>query len=154
MVYTAVQVCLDNGPVFKISSVNTDFVILNSASAVQTLFKSSSDSHQVKAPFVYDLMKPFITNGVLVSTGKLWHHERKILLRSMSFQSLRAYTTMLNKHSRQLVNALENLFQDGKVHQINELINTSFLEVMCEMITGFDMHGTSEGMEYHHNFQQ
>lgn len=87
-------------------------------------------------------------------TGKFWQTERKILLRSMSFQSLRAYIPMLNTHCDRFVNILEKLFEDGKVHTINEEINAAFLEVICEMITGFDINGTEEGVEYHHNFQK
>lgn len=74
-------------------------------------------------------------------------------MRSMSFQSLRAYITMLNTHSQRLVHLLEKRFSDGKVHAINELISSSFLDIICEMITGFDMYNTDEGVQYHHNFQ-
>lgn len=127
---------------------------MNCPDTIQTMLKSTTFEHLVKAPIVYDLMKPFISNGVLVSRGKFWQSERKILLRSMSFQSLRAYITMLNNHCKRFVGTMETLFKDGKHHTINEEINASFLEVICEMITGYDINGTEEGVEYHHNFEK
>lgn len=115
----------------KMTGINQTFVGLNSAPLVQQLFKSTDFGHGVKSPIIYDTMKPLITNGVLVSTGKFWQGQRKILMRSQSFKSLKAYMGMLNKHSKAFVGDLENLFQDGQSHQINETININFLRIIC-----------------------
>lgn len=114
----------------KMCGLYQDFVGLHSGPLVQQLFKSVDFGHNVKSPLVYDTMKPFITNGVLVSTGKFWQGQRKILLKSQSFQSLKAYMGMLNKHSRNFVEDLDKLFRDGKPHQINETVNITFLKVI------------------------
>lgn len=119
----------------KMIGANQTFVGLNSGHLVQQLFKSVDFGHGVKAPMVYDTMKPFITNGVLVSTGKFWQGQRKVLMRTQSFQSLRAYMGMLNKHCLAFVEDMDRLFKDGRPKQINGLINTTFLKIITGKIS-------------------
>lgn len=61
---------------------------------------------------------------------------------------------MLNFHSNKLASRLETLFQDGKPHQINVLLNCTFLEVICELLTGPNVRvEEADVVRYHHNFQ-
>jgi len=104
-------------------------------------------------PF-YDIMRPFLGNGLLISEGSYWQKRRKVLMRSMTFQSLRCYTKLLNKHSQRFVASLGELFEDGKVHPINVQINSSFLAIITEILTGTDLENLAQVSEYHHHFQK
>lgn len=61
--------CNQYGEAVKIYGNGETVVILNSPETINAMCKSTSYDHIVKAPVVYDLMKPFISNGVLVSRG-------------------------------------------------------------------------------------
>ncbi len=119
-----------HGDIFKFIGLNQTFVVLLSGPLVQSLLKSTDYGHVIKEPKVYDPMKPFINNGVLVSKGPFWKGQRKILMRTQSFSSLKAYMKMLNKHSKELVNELQILFEDGVPQQISASISTAFLKII------------------------
>ncbi len=121
----------------KVTGLNQVFIGLNNGPLVQQLFKSTDFGHNVKTPVVYSNMKPYITNGLLVSTGKFWQGQRKLLMKSQSFRSLKAYMGMLNKYSIAFVEELDILFDDGKPHEINGNINILFLKVVSG---GFTLH--------------
>lgn len=118
------------GDIFKAVGLGQKFVIFNSGPVLQTLLKSSDFGHSTKAPLIYDPMKPFVDNGVLVSKGKFWQGQRKILMKSQNFQALKAYLFMVNKHCRTFVEQLETKFSDGKPHTINAPINTTFIRII------------------------
>lgn len=118
------------GGIVKFHALNQTFLAFNLAPQLQTLLKSGDFGHMIKEPLLYGPMQPFITNGVLVSKGSFWQGQRKILMKTQTFSSLKAYVNMLNRQSRQFVQELENLFRDEAPHQINELINTTFLKVI------------------------
>lgn len=95
-----------------------------------------------------------IPSKYFYALGHFWHHHRKILNRSMNYSSLRNYTSMLNLHSRKLVSNLDKLFKDGQPHQINVQLNCTFLDVICELLTGPNVPVEEKDVvEYHHNFQ-
>jgi len=121
----------EHGDVFKFIALNQSFVMLLSGPLLQSLFKSSDYGHNTKEPIFYNPMRPFVTNGLLVSKENFWKGQRKILMRTQTFSSLKAYTAMLNKHSMSLVNELKMLFTDGAHHQISALISTTFLKIIC-----------------------
>jgi len=72
----------------------------------------------------------------------------------MTFQSLRCYTKLLNKHSQRFEALLGDLFVDGKEHPINVQINSTFLAIITEILTGSDLEDMTQLSEYHHHFQK
>ncbi|ODM89945.1 Cytochrome P450 4c3 [Orchesella cincta] len=142
------------GPCMKVIGVNHTGLVVYSAEIAQSFLKSGDLGHVSKEnmPF-YDIMRPFLGNGILIAEGQHWRNRRKLLMKSMSFQSLRSYTKILNKHSKRFVTTLENLFQDNVEHPINVPINCSFLAIITEILTGSDIKNVHEVAEYHHNFQ-
>ncbi|CAL8112619.1 unnamed protein product [Orchesella dallaii] len=144
------------GSCMKAIGVNHTALVVFSAEIAQSFLKSGDLGHlsKDKMPF-YDIMRPFLGNGLLISEGTYWQTRRKVLMGSMNFQRLRSYTKLLNKHSKRFVNALEKLFVDKGVHPINVEINSSFLAIITEILTGVDMDEKdhNEVAEYHHHFQ-
>ncbi len=141
------------GDLFKFCGFGQTIVVLNSADLVQTLLKSGDLGHNTKSHFVYGQLKPFVTNGVLVSKGHFWQGQRKILMKSQSFSNLKTYMGMLNKHGRKMVEDLIELYKDEQPKPANVLINRTFLCVISEMITGYAEENNGEIDRYHHNFQ-
>jgi len=120
----------ENGEIFKFIGINQTFVVLVSGPLVQSLLKSTDYGHNTKEPIVYNPMRPFINNGLLVSKGPFWKGQRKILTRTQNFSSLKAYMPILNKYSKELIKELQILFADGAQHKISALISTTFLKII------------------------
>ncbi|CAL8148598.1 unnamed protein product [Orchesella dallaii] len=142
------------GPCMYVAAANRKGILVYSAELAQSFLKSGDFGHVSKEgmPF-YDIMRPFLGNGLLISEGEYWQKRRKILMRSMNFQSLRSYTKLLNKHSKRFVQSLEELFKDNEEHPINVQINSSFLAIITEILTGSDIQDMSQVAQYHHEFQ-
>lgn len=145
--------CEEYGDIYKFCGMGQTFVLLNSAELAQTLLKSGDLGHITKSHYAYEPLKPFVTNGVLVSKGRFWQGQRKILMKSQSFSNLKAYMGMLNKHGRNMMEDLRELYKDEQPKPANFLINRTFLCVISEMITGYDVDNNGEIDKYHHNFQ-
>ncbi|ODN05221.1 Cytochrome P450 4C1 [Orchesella cincta] len=143
------------GSCMRVAAANYHGILVYSAPLAQCFLKSGDFGHVSKAgmPF-YDIMRPFLGNGLLISEGSYWQKHRKILMRSMTFQSLRNYTKLLNKHSRRFVDSLEKLYADNGEHPFNVQINSSFLAIITEILTGSDIKDMTQVAEYHHHFQK
>ncbi|CAL8112617.1 unnamed protein product [Orchesella dallaii] len=144
------------GPCLTACVANHTVLLVFSAEIAQSFLKSGDLGHvsKHKMPF-YEIMRPLLGNGLLISDGSYWQSQRKVLMGSMHFQRLRSYTKLLNKHSKRFVTSLEKLFVDNKVHQINVQINSSFVAIITEVLTGIDVgeKDNKELAEYHHHFQ-
>ncbi|CAL8127913.1 unnamed protein product [Orchesella dallaii] len=126
-----------------------------SAETAQSVLKSGDFGHICKPNSIfYNVMRPFLGNSLLLHEGQLWRDRRKIIMRCMSFHHLRTYTSLLNKHSKRIVNDLGDLFADGKSHRINTNISGLFVAIITEIVTGSDIEGAKGGAEFHHNFQK
>ncbi|ODM88260.1 Cytochrome P450 4c3 [Orchesella cincta] len=129
-------------------------LMVYSPELAQSFLKSGDLGHLSKPKSVfYKIMKPFLGNSLLFHNGQLWRDRRKLFMRSMSFQNLRNYMSLLNKHSHHFVSELDNLFGDGQIHQINSAINSIFLAIITEIVTGSDISETNKAREFHENFQ-
>lgn len=65
---TVTRLFHENDFCYKFYGVNQAIMMVGNASITETALKSTSYDH-VNKNIAYDLMKPFITNGVLVSKG-------------------------------------------------------------------------------------
>ncbi|ODM88373.1 Cytochrome P450 4c21 [Orchesella cincta] len=138
----------------KATGAGQTIIVVFTPELAQSFLKSGDFGHVSKEEAIfYDVMRPFLGNGVLISEGSVWQNRRKILKRTMTFQCLRTYTKILNKHTIRFVDSLEKLFADNGQHEINDLINSSFLAIITEILTGKDVGGTVEGESYHHDFK-
>lgn len=84
----------------------------------------------------YDLIKPWLGTGLLISTGKKWHQRRKILTPAFHFQILEKFVEIMDEQGKVLV---------GKLFESNEnevdifpLINLYALDVICGKKENFD----------------
>ncbi|CAL8140274.1 unnamed protein product [Orchesella dallaii] len=144
------------GPILQTNGLGHTTLVIFSAEITEAFLKNGDLAYISKKgmPF-YDMMRPLLGTGLLISEGPLWQFRRKLMIKSMSFNNLQRYTQLLNRHSKRFVNSLEKVFSDTKEHQIDNLINTSFLSIILEILTGNDVqHDNEEVVEYHHNFQK
>ncbi|ODM88880.1 Cytochrome P450 4V2 [Orchesella cincta] len=138
----------------KATGAGQTIIVVFTPELAQSFLKSGDFGHVSKEEAIfYDVMRPFLGNGVLISEGSVWQNRRKVLKRTMTFQCLRTYTKILNKHTIRFVDSFEKLFADNGQHEINDLINSSFLAIITEILTGKDVGGTVEGESYHHDFK-
>jgi cytochrome P450 len=79
--------------------------------------------------FDYDLIKPWLGNGLLISTGTKWHQRRKILTPAFHFQILEKFVEIMEDQGKILVNKLTEW--NGKEIDVYPLVNLYTLDVIC-----------------------
>lgn len=77
----------------------------------------------------YDVLKSWIPDGLLTSTGAKWEKRRKVLSTAFHFEMLEKHVTTMNEKAKILVEVLSN-FEGGKV-EIVKLISLFTLDVIC-----------------------
>lgn len=81
----------------------------------------------------YELIKPWLGSGLLISTGKKWHQRRKILTPAFHFQILEKFVEIMDEQGKVLIGILEKY--EGKKVDVFPLVNLYALDVICGMST-------------------
>ncbi|XP_072937009.1 uncharacterized protein [Epargyreus clarus] len=97
---------------------------------------------------VYELLRPWLRDGLLMSNGSKWQQRRKILTSAFHFNVLRQYYVIIQENSQRLVELLEKA--GGNSTNVTSVISESTLHTICEsaMGTQLDNEKSSAGRAY------
>ncbi|XP_018304230.1 cytochrome P450 4C1-like isoform X2 [Mycetomoellerius zeteki] len=98
----------------------------------------------------YNLLKPWLGNGLLTSTGKQWFHDRKLIGPTFHFNILDQFTMILFEKTEILTRCLEKKIEDnpGKAVDIFPVIINATLDIICETAMGVDIHAQEVVTKY------
>ncbi|XP_018359901.1 PREDICTED: cytochrome P450 4C1-like [Trachymyrmex cornetzi] len=104
----------------------------------------------------YDLLKPWLGNGLLTSTGKQWFHDRKLIGPTFHFSILYQFAVVLSEKTEILTKCLEKKIKDnsGKAVDIFPFINNATLDIICETAMGVDIYAQEVVNKYTSTVQQ
>jgi cytochrome P450 family 4 len=88
----------------------------------------TSQKHLSKS-FEYDLLKPWLGTGLLISTGNKWRQRRKILTPAFHFQILEKFVDVMDENGDVLIEKLKSL--NEQEIDIHPLLNHYALDVIC-----------------------
>lgn len=77
----------------------------------------------------YDLMKPWLGTGLLISSGKKWFQRRRIITPAFHFQILERFVDIMDDHGKVFVDIMSKL--NGQQVDIYPLVNAYALDVIC-----------------------
>ncbi|KAJ8922207.1 hypothetical protein NQ315_004144, partial [Exocentrus adspersus] len=86
----------------------------------------------------YDLFKPWLGDGLLVSTGAKWRSRRKMITTDFHFKILEEFTKVFNKQFDILVDILTQEVEakpDSSL-EIHNFVNLASLDTICETAFG------------------
>ncbi|XP_026758443.2 cytochrome P450 4C1-like [Galleria mellonella] len=97
--------------------------------------------------FLYNFIKPWLAEGLLLSKGAKWQKRRKILTPAFHFDILRQFHVTMEENSKQLTETLENVPEKADIVPImtNYTLNT-----ICETAMGTKLSDetSAAGMSY------
>ncbi|XP_058796932.1 cytochrome P450 4C1-like isoform X3 [Phymastichus coffea] len=95
----------------------------------------------IKKSFVYDLVTPWLGNGLLTSTGEKWFHQRKLLTPAFYFGVLGKFTDLMYDKVKILNDCIENhVFNNSNEPvEIFDFISKCTLDIICETAMGVEM---------------
>ncbi|XP_017132321.2 uncharacterized protein LOC108149343 [Drosophila elegans] len=95
---------------------------------------------------IYDLLKPFLGEGLLTSTDQKWHSRRKTLTPAFHFNVLQSFLTIFKEECNKLVKIL-NQSLDNEL-DLNQVIPQFTLNNVCETALGVKLDDLTEGFRY------
>ncbi|ODM98079.1 Cytochrome P450 4V2 [Orchesella cincta] len=127
--------CTEYGPIFRINILSCELVFLNSPEYVQKLYGSKDLNYGPKA-FPYNILKRYVGDGILMSTGDKWKSRRKVLTKHMfSFKTLQSYMKMLNLEGDTLISGFDTVIGQSSL-PINKIVEKSVLNVVTQITLG------------------
>ncbi|XP_071568018.1 cytochrome P450 4C1-like [Temnothorax nylanderi] len=99
----------------------------------------------------YDLLRPWLGNGLLTSTGKQWFHDRKLIGPTFHFSILDQFAVVLSEKSEILIKCLEREIEKDsrKAVDIFPLIVNAALDIICETAMGVNIRAQETVTKYH-----
>ncbi|CAO1394853.1 unnamed protein product [Diamesa serratosioi] len=100
----------------------------------EAILKSSK---HIEKSFIYNFVKPWLGEGLLIAKGERWFKHRKIITPTFHFTVLDNFCEVFGEHANTLVNELNKLSGDvGKAINIYPLITRAALSIICETAMG------------------
>ncbi|XP_018355895.1 PREDICTED: cytochrome P450 4C1-like [Trachymyrmex septentrionalis] len=109
----------------------------------------SSTVNITKGDF-YDMMKPWLGNGLLTSTGEQWFHDRKLIGPTFHFSILDHFAVVVFEKAEILAKCLQKEIEKnpGKAVNIFPFMINATLDIICETAMGVDVHAQEVATKY------
>ncbi|XP_054742684.1 probable cytochrome P450 4ac1 [Anastrepha obliqua] len=140
-----------NGKPYLMNFLQCYVYSITSPEDAQEVFQSQTLI--TKGP-IYDLMRPFLGEGLLVSAGEHWHNRRKLLTPAFHFNILQSFIEVFKNESLKLVKLVHS--QDEQIVNLNNVISEFTLNSVCETALGVsldDIPGSEEYRKVIHNIE-
>ncbi|XP_030383302.1 probable cytochrome P450 4ac1 [Scaptodrosophila lebanonensis] len=95
---------------------------------------------------VYELLKPFLGEGLLTSTNEKWHFRRKTLTPAFHFNVLQTFLEIFKEECKKLVTVLEPSV--GNELTLNHVVPQFTLNNVCETALGVKLDDMVESATY------
>ncbi|KAF7277733.1 cytochrome P450 4g15 [Rhynchophorus ferrugineus] len=93
----------------------------------------SSHVHIDKSP-EYRFFKPWLGDGLLISTGQKWRAHRKLIAPTFHLNVLKSFIDLFNKNSRETVKKMEK--EIGKEFDCHDYMSEATVEILLETAMG------------------
>ncbi len=94
-----------------------------------------SSSKYIEKSDEYKFVKPWLSDGLLLSKGSKWFQRRKILTPAFHFKILEQFVEIFDRQSRVFVETLGKYDQSDEVEMF-PLVTLCALDVICESAMG------------------
>ncbi|KAM7345241.1 cytochrome P450 4e2-like isoform 2-T2 [Cochliomyia hominivorax] len=84
----------------------------------------------------YDMLHPWLGEGLLTSTGIKWHKHRKMITPSFHFKILQDFHEVMNANSNKFVEKLKNISKGETIIDFQDQVHYLTLDVICDTAMG------------------
>ncbi|XP_011169811.1 cytochrome P450 4C1 [Solenopsis invicta] len=98
----------------------------------------------------YDMLESWLGKGLLISTGKQWFHDRKLIGTTFHFSILEKFAVVMTEKAQILIKILQKKMDEnpGKPIDIFPLLINATLDVICETAMGMDLRAQEVQSKY------
>ncbi|PIK54573.1 putative cytochrome P450 4V2, partial [Apostichopus japonicus] len=102
-----------------------------------------SSSKQLNKGLFYNMLKPWLGSGLLISKGSKWHTRRKLLTPSFHFAILTSFVDIFNEHAQTITSKMTELVNEKPVN-IFPMVTRCTLDIICSTAMGKNI-GAQQG---------
>ncbi|XP_075156364.1 putative cytochrome P450 4d14 [Haematobia irritans] len=129
-----VKVNAQNHPDFPYAKAVNELMLVTSD--VKYFEAILSSSYVIKKSFIYDMLSPWLSDGLLLSSSSKWHIRRKLLTPTYHFKILEGFIKIFEQQSRVLVTRLSTMADGKTIYNIFPIICLTALDVIAETAMG------------------
>ncbi|XP_020295767.1 cytochrome P450 4C1-like [Pseudomyrmex gracilis] len=114
---------------------------------LEIIFPSTTN---IKKGSIYHLLRSWLGNGLLTSSGLQWFHDRKLIGPTFHFSILEQFVETFHEKSKILTKCLEKEIEKNPTKPINIFpfsINVT-LDIICETAMGVNVHAQEDNTKY------
>ncbi|EDV50308.2 uncharacterized protein Dere_GG14513 [Drosophila erecta] len=93
---------------------------------------------------LYQYLRPFLNDGLLVSTGRKWHARRKIFTQAFHFKVLEHYVEIMDRNSAVMVDNLRKVADGKSVVDMLKYVSLAALDVITEAAMGVQVNAQKD----------
>ncbi|KAI4486893.1 hypothetical protein M0802_012244 [Mischocyttarus mexicanus] len=121
-------------PIYKLWTFMYYFVFLLHPDDIKVLMLSTD---HIGKEEMYSFLRPWLSYGLLTSTGKKWQIRRKMLTPAFHFRILKHNVITFNKEANCLVESLkQEMYENAIVKDLVPFITQHTLNIICETAMG------------------
>ncbi|CAH0714221.1 unnamed protein product, partial [Brenthis ino] len=118
----------------------TGLYMYNVVSTQYSKIFSTTQFNDKKVP--YDFLRPWLSDGLLISNGNKWHRRRKMLTPVFHINLLKKFVDTFVHHTEDLLEIIEEKGLGTKIN-LHALITHASFRIMCETLTGVSKQNSS-----------
>ncbi|KAK9295402.1 hypothetical protein QLX08_010289 [Tetragonisca angustula] len=127
-------------PIYKIWSFWSALVQIQHPDDLETLL---GNPRFTQKSYVYKLLEPWFSTGLLTSSGRKWQTRRKILTSAFHFNVLQQFVDIFTEEGERLIKSLKS--EEGVVvKDLMQLISEHTLNIICETAMGTSLKDKGE----------
>lgn len=111
-------------------------VIIRKAEYVEKVIGSSRNLEKSR---IYDFVKIWLGDGLLISSGEKWFKHRKIITPTFHFSILESFCEIFNEKSTVLVEKLNEKASTGETFNIQSFVTNAALDIISEAAMGISI---------------
>ncbi|KAI8039086.1 probable cytochrome P450 4d20 [Drosophila gunungcola] len=93
---------------------------------------------------LYQYLRPFLNDGLLVSTGRKWHARRKIFTHAFHFKVLEHYVEIMDRNSGIMVENLRKVADGKTALDMLKYVSLAALDVITEAAMGVQVNAQND----------
>ncbi|XP_037823515.1 cytochrome P450 4e2-like [Lucilia sericata] len=108
-------------------------IVVSNVKDVEFILSSNS---LIQKSDIYDMLHPWLGEGLLTSTGAKWHKHRKMITPSFHFKILQDFHAVMNENCNKFVEKLKNVAKGDTIIDFQDQAHYLTLDVICDTAMG------------------
>lgn len=129
------------GEIFRITLIRDYQFIISDPKLFEKVL--SSTTHYLRKNILYDFVRPWLRQGLIISSPPYWNKHRKVITPAFHFKILEQFVEVFDRQCQIMIGKL-NKRADGSVIDIVKYLNLMALDIITETAMGTQINAQTD----------